>query len=52
MSLASLRPTWEKGLGDEGDPYALLYSDRVVDVINELNLPRYGLGNFVSPFQK
>jgi superfamily II DNA or RNA helicase len=29
------------------DPYALLYSDRVVDVINSLNLPRYGLGNFV-----
>ena len=29
------------------DPYTLLYSDRVVDVINELNLPRYGLGNFV-----
>ena len=28
------------------DPYALLYSDRVVDVINELNLPRYGLGIF------
>ena len=46
-SLAPLLPTWEKGLGDEGDPYALLYSDRVVDVINELNLPRYGLGNFV-----
>jgi len=30
----------------EEDPYALLYSDRVVDVINYLNLPRYGLGNF------
>ena len=29
-----------------GDPYALLYSDRVVDVINALNLPRYGLGIF------
>ena len=27
------------------DPYALLYSDRVVDVINALNLPRYGVGN-------
>ncbi|WP_448533885.1 hypothetical protein [Parathermosynechococcus lividus] len=29
------------------DPYARLYSDRVVDVINALNLPRYGLGNYV-----
>jgi superfamily II DNA or RNA helicase len=29
------------------DPYALLYSSRVVDVLNNLNLPRYGLGNFV-----
>jgi SNF2 family DNA or RNA helicase len=26
------------------DPYARLYADRVVDVINALNLPRYGLG--------
>ena len=32
---------------DGKDAYALLYSDRVVDVINALNLPRYGLGNFV-----
>ena len=30
------------------DPYALLYSDRVVEVINTLNLPRYGLGNFID----
>ena len=45
-SLAPLLPIREKGLGDEGDPYALLYSDRVVDVINALNLPRYGLGIF------
>lgn len=29
------------------DPYARLYSDRVVDMINGLNLPRYGLGNYV-----
>jgi superfamily II DNA or RNA helicase len=28
------------------DPYALLYSASVVDVINELRLPRYGLGNY------
>lgn len=29
------------------DPYARLYSDRVVDIINRLHLPRYGLGNYV-----
>jgi hypothetical protein len=29
------------------DPYARLYGDRVVDIINHLNLPRYGLGNYV-----
>ncbi|MDJ1175452.1 helicase-related protein [Roseofilum capinflatum] len=29
------------------DPYARLYSDRVVDTINRLHLPRYGLGNYV-----
>ncbi|MGK7931140.1 MAG: DEAD/DEAH box helicase family protein, partial [Microcystaceae cyanobacterium] len=28
------------------DPYAQLYSDRVVNVINSLFLPRYGLGNY------
>lgn len=28
------------------DPYAQLYSDEVVDVINKLHLPRYGLGNY------
>ncbi len=32
--------------GDESDPYALLYSDEVVETINSLNLPRYGLGNY------
>lgn len=30
----------------EADPYARLYSDRVVEIINELHLPRYGLGNY------
>jgi superfamily II DNA or RNA helicase len=29
------------------DPYARLYSDRVVDTINRLHLPRYGLGNYL-----
>jgi superfamily II DNA or RNA helicase len=28
------------------DPYARLYSDSVVQVINDLRLPRYGLGNY------
>ncbi|MFQ6042149.1 MAG: SNF2-related protein, partial [Candidatus Poribacteria bacterium] len=35
---------------DENDPkdqYARLYSDKVVNTINDLNLPRYGLGNYV-----
>jgi superfamily II DNA or RNA helicase len=31
------------------DPYARLYADRVVDVINALNLPRYGLGLYIVP---
>jgi len=30
------------------DPYARLYADRVVDVINALNLPRYGLGLYIA----
>ena len=29
------------------DQYAKLYSAQVVEVVNELNLPRYGLGNYV-----
>jgi superfamily II DNA or RNA helicase len=28
------------------DPYTRLYSDEVVDIINDLSLPRYGLGNY------
>ncbi|AMA10695.1 helicase-related protein [Picosynechococcus sp. PCC 73109] len=31
----------------DSDPYARLYGDRVVDIINSLCLPRYGLGNYV-----
>ena len=36
------------------DPYAFLYSDSVVETVNELNLPRYGLANYiaVSPKQR
>lgn len=31
---------------DPRDPYGRLYSDDVVDIINHLRLPRYGLGNY------
>ena len=36
------------------DPYAYLYSDQVVEAVNTLNLPRYGLANYIatSPKQK
>ena len=33
---------------DPDDQYARLYADDVVDAINRLNLPRYGLGNYVD----
>jgi superfamily II DNA or RNA helicase len=32
---------------DQDDQYARLYADSVVDVINHLRLPRYGLGNYL-----
>jgi SNF2 family DNA or RNA helicase len=32
----------------KNDPYARLYSDNVVAVINQLTLPRYGLGNYIN----
>jgi hypothetical protein len=34
------------------DPYARLYAERVVDIINALNLPRYGLGNYVDQVKR
>ncbi len=34
---------------DAADQYARLYSERVVDVVKDLELPRYGLGNHVDP---
>lgn len=37
---------------DENDPsdqYARLFADDVVDAINHLALPRYGLANYISP---
>jgi superfamily II DNA or RNA helicase len=33
---------------DESDQYARLYAPDVVDTINVLTLPRYGLGNYVA----
>ncbi len=38
-------------IGPEGgdDPYARLYAPAVVDAVNALRLPRYGLGNYVLP---
>jgi len=36
---------------DEADPadqYARLYAPQIVDIINDLSLPRYGLGNYIS----
>jgi hypothetical protein len=34
---------------DPADSYARLYSDVVVDTVNALTLPRYGLGNYIAP---
>ncbi|MCZ6776801.1 MAG: phospholipase D-like domain-containing protein [Ignavibacteria bacterium] len=33
---------------DPNDQYARLYSQKVVDIINDLNLARYGLGRFLE----
>jgi superfamily II DNA or RNA helicase len=33
---------------DPGDPYARLYSNAVVEAVNALYLPRYGLGNYLA----
>ena len=33
---------------DPDDQYAKLYSPRVVGTVNDLHLPRYGLGNYVA----
>lgn len=44
-------PTTVKFKIDESDPqdqYARLFRDDVVDAINDLNLPRYGLGNYLA----
>jgi superfamily II DNA or RNA helicase len=39
---------YEFDVKDPKDIYAKLYSDKVVDTINALELPRYGLGNFLE----
>ena len=33
---------------DRKDQYARLYSEKVVNFINQLQLPRYGLGNYIT----
>ncbi|WP_138502885.1 helicase-related protein [Nostoc sp. PA-18-2419] len=38
--------------GSNTNFYSRLYSESVVEVINQLNLPRYGLGNYVISKQK
>ena len=35
--------------GDKNDQYGRLYCEDVVKIINKLNLPRYGLGNYIAP---
>ena len=44
-----LPKTVKFALGSSEDPYAQLYSDRVVQAINDLNLPRYGLAKYIAP---
>lgn len=34
---------------DTHDQFARLYSDRVVNIMRDLHLPRYGLGNYLKP---
>jgi len=34
------------------DPYARLYSPAIVETVNALKLPRYGLGNYLAPKPK
>ena len=34
---------------DPADPYARLYSDVIVNTVNSLTLPRYGLANYIAP---
>ena len=46
------KPSSVKFAVDDADPtdrYARLYSPQIVDLINALHVPRYGLGNYVDP---
>src|SRR6185312_10748512 len=47
-------PRTVKFLLDDGqnDPYATLYADNVVETVNALNLPRYGLGGYIAKSPK
>src|SRR6266702_96457 len=48
-------PRTVKFLVDEtraSDPYATLYADDVVEIVNGLNLPRYGLANYIAKAPK
>jgi len=38
---------FEFNSADNKDLYARLYSDKVVKILNKLELPRYGLGNYI-----
>ncbi len=44
----ALRVNFNSNADDPDDRYARLYSESVVDVITDLHLPRYGLGNYVD----
>ena len=41
--------TFEIDDADPNDQYARFYSSKVVGIINNLRLPRYGLGNYIVP---
>ncbi len=43
---------WMPDGAGSNDPYAFLYSDRVVETVNELNLPRYGMANYIVSHAK
>lgn len=43
------RAEFEVDENDPNDQYGRMYSDAAVDTINNLYLPRYGLGNYVKP---
>ena len=36
----------------QDDPYARLYAEPVVEAINALTLPRYGLANYIAPMKR